>query len=124
MLVEVLLAQPPHFLEPRIVGPPVGTLPGGLELRLEQRPQRSEAVVGVLEAGREAIPGVDALALLGDESGLLQHAEVARHARLRETEDARELRDVQPLARQQSQEAEPGVVSQQTVEGAAQLHIY
>ena len=76
------------------------------------------------QAGREAIPGVDALALLGDEAGLLQHAEVARHARLRETEDAGELRDVQPLGRQQPQEAQPGVVSQQTVEGAAQLHIY
>jgi len=42
---------------------------------------------------------------------------VPRHAGLRQAENSRELGDVQPLGRQQPQDAEAGVVTEETEEG-------
>ena len=47
-----------------------------------------------------------------------------RHARLREPEDAGQLGDVQPLARQHPQQPQPRLVAEQPVERRRLLHIY
>jgi hypothetical protein len=64
------------------------------------------------------------LALLAHEAGVLEQAEVARNARLRDPEDRGELADVQALTAEQSQQPEPDVVAEQTVEGSGIAHIY
>src|SRR5262249_57206059 len=54
VLVEVLLAHAPHFLEPRGVGAPFRGRAGGGELRAQQRPHRAEPVGAGAERLREA----------------------------------------------------------------------
>jgi hypothetical protein len=49
---------------------------------------------------------------------------VAGNARLGKAEDACQFRDIQALGRQQPQNPQPGIVSKETKEGAAEMHIY
>ena len=111
--VEVLLAQPPHLGQPRIVRA-AGLGPRGLgELGLEERGQRSRAVLARQERRRRPEVGVAAFALLDDQPGILQQAQVPGHAGLRDPEDARQLADVEAFGRQQAQNPQPGVVAEQ-----------
>src|SRR5439155_20756952 len=120
--VEVLLAQPQHFLQPRLVGAD-GRIAGGLvELRAERGGQRHAWLVE--EAWREPVIAETAVALFGHEPGLLEEPEVARDARLREAEDAGQLGDVQAFFRQDAQEPQPGLVAEQPVERGDLFHIY
>ncbi len=122
MRVEVLLAQPQHFLQPRLIRAD-GRIAGGLvELRAERRRERHPALVE--EAGRQPVIAEAAVALFGHEPGLLEEPEVARDARLREAEDAGELGDVQAFFRQHAQEPQPGLIAEQPVERRGLSHIY
>ena len=64
----------------------------------------------------ERVPREGAAALLDDEAGVAQKAEMARNARLRQTEHGRQLRHVQRLERQDAQQAKPGLVAEQPEE--------
>ena len=121
MRVEVLLPQTQHFLQARLVGADGAVGRGHVELRAQQRRQR---LVAVGERRREAIVGEAAVALFGDEARLLQETQMPRNARLRQPEDAGELGDVQPLARQDAQQPQPRLVAEQAVEGRRMSHIY
>ncbi len=112
--VEVLLAQPQHFLQPRLVRADDRIGRRVLELSLEHRPQRVVAIGA--QGGRKGVVGEAGVLLLDNQAGIFQQAEMARHAGLREAEDAGQLRDVQPLARQHPQQPEPGLVAEQPVE--------
>ena len=113
MRIEVLLAQPPHLGEPRVVrATGLGPRRGG-ELGLEERGERSRPVLRRQKRRVEAEVGVAAFALLDDQPGILQQAQVPGHAGLRDAEDARQLAHVEPLGRQQAQNPQPGVVAEQ-----------
>ena len=86
------------------------------ELGLEERGERARAVLAASERRRGPEVGEAAFALLDDEPGVLEQAEVPRHAGLGDSEDARQLADVQALGRQQAQNAQPGVVAEQPEE--------
>ena len=75
-------------------------------------------------AGREAIEAVGAVALFDDELRFLEQAEMARHARLREAEDAGQLLDVEPVLVEHAQQPQPGLVPQQPIERGRLFHIY
>ena len=64
------------------------------------------------------------VALLADQPGVLEQAEVARHAGLRQAEDAGQLGDVEAIPRQHPQQAEPRLVAEQAEEGGRLFHIY
>ena len=81
-------------------------------MRLEQRRERSEAVLRIGQRRRGPEVGEAALALLADQPRVLQQAEVPRHAGLRDAEDRGQLRDVQPLGMQHPQEPQPDVVAE------------
>ena len=49
---------------------------------------------------------------------------MARHARLREAEDAGQLLDVEPVLVEHPQQPQPGLVAQQPVERGRLFHIY
>ncbi len=124
MRLEVLLPQPPHLRQPGIVGAP-GLGPRGLgELGLQERGERTGPVVaGGKRRGRPEV-GEAALALLDDQAGVLEQAEVAGHAGLGDAEDPRQLADVQPLGREQPQNPQPGVVAEQPEQAGGLCHIY
>jgi hypothetical protein len=120
--LEVLLPQPQHLVQPRIVGPHARIV-GRLEkLRVEHRPQRIVPLVA--QRAREAVVAEAAVLLLFDEPGLLEQPEVPRHARLGEAEDARQLRDVEAFAREDANQPQPRLVAEQPVKGGDVPHIY
>ena len=126
ILVAVVLAaglpQRQAQMQPRLVGlQAVGRRRGG-ELRLEQRPQRHAAAVA--DRRRQAVVGERPVPLLHDEAGLLEEAEVPRDAGLREAENAGQLLDVEAVAGEDPQEAEPRVVAQETMERGGLFHIH
>ena len=120
--VEVLAALPQHLLQPRIVGPGGGGGAGLVELRLQVGPEARQAPVD--GGGVEAVVGEAARGLLGDQARVLEQAEVARDAGLGEAEDGGELGDVEALAGQHPEEAEPDVFPEQAVERGGLIHIY
>ena len=101
--------------------------------RRHRRPTRRTAPRAPVHSGalprrskrrRQPVVGEAGVLLLDDEAGVLQQPEMARDARLRQAEDAGELGDVQPLARQHAQQAQPRLVAEQPVERRGLLHIY
>ena len=103
MTLEILLAQPQHLLQPRLVGLHGGIVTGGSELFLEGRPERTMAVVAQRRGQAEIC--VAGVLLLADQTGVFQHPEVPRDAGLRQTDDGRELGDVQPFAIEHAKQA-------------------
>src|SRR6185503_5347660 len=85
---------------------------------------RGQRVVVAAEGGRQAVVAEPAVALLADQPGVLEHAEVARYARLRQAEHAGELGDVEALARQHSQQAQARLVAKQPIQRRRLFHIY
>jgi hypothetical protein len=71
VLFEVLPAEPPHFRQPRVVGAAVRRARRLVELRTQERPERAGAILRVLQRGREPVPGVAPLPLLGHEPASL-----------------------------------------------------
>ena len=84
----------------------------------------SGAVPFVADARRQPVIAEGAVALLADQTGVFQQAEVARDAGLREAEDAGQLGDVEAVARQHAQQPEPRFVAQQAEERGRLFHIY
>ena len=76
-----------------------------------------------LQRRGQAVIGVAGVLLLADQAGVLQQPEMARDAGLRQTEDAGEFGDVQPFAIEHAQQAQPGLVAEQTVERGHLTHI-
>ena len=68
------------------------------------------------ERRRQAVVGVAGVLFLADQAGVLEQPEMARDAGLRQTENAGELGDVQPFAVEDAEQAQPGLVTEQTVE--------
>ena len=124
MRFEVLLAQPPHLGQPRIVRAAGLGRRGGGELGLEERGQRSRPVLPREKRRRGPEVGEAAFALLDDQPGILQQAEVPGHAGLGDPEDARQLAHVEPFGRQQAQNPQPGVVAEQLEQAGRLKHIY
>ncbi len=62
------------------------------------------------------------LALFGDEAGVLEQAQMPRHARLGRAEDARELGDVEAILGEHAQQPEAGGVAEEAEEGGGALH--
>ena len=108
MRVEVLAAETADFLDAGIVGAGLGGAGRSGEFRVEQLPQRVVAAAGP----GQAVVGVDAVALLVDQAGVLEQPEVARHARLGQAEDAGELRHVEAVEAQRPQQPQPRRVAQ------------
>jgi hypothetical protein len=79
-MVEVLLPDAPDLLQPRIVGTSFRCLARLVELRAQQRPHRAEAIAATLQARREAEESEACVAALFHQSGILQQAEMTRHA--------------------------------------------
>ena len=84
----------------------------------------SGACAVVAHGGREPVVGVGAVALLADQAGVLQQAEMPGHARLRQPENAGQLVDVEAVAREHPQQPQPGLVAQQAIERGGLFHIY
>ena len=84
----------------------------------------ASAASPLVERRRQAVVAEAAVALLADQPGVLQQAEMPRDARLRQAEDAGQLGDVQALAREHPQQAQPRLVAEQPVERRRLLHIY
>ena len=120
--VEVLAAVPQHLLEPRVVGPGGGGGAGLVELRLQVGPEPRQAAAD--GGGVEAVVGEAARGLLGDQARVLEEAEVARDAGLRQAEHGGELGDVQALAGEHPEEPEPDGLPEQAVERGGLIHIY
>jgi hypothetical protein len=113
--LEVLLAQPEHLLQTRLVGldGPIGG--GGSEVLAEQRPQRlSRGENGPI---RHAVVHKSRFALLCDQARVLEESEVSRHVRLRRAENACQFGDVEPILREDAQQTEAGGVGQEAEEG-------
>ena len=125
MRIEVLLAQPPHFRQPGIVFPPGRQSSGALSnCDSQQRPQRAaEPVQPFANGRRDPVVGEAAVAFFGHEPRVLQKAEVARDARLRDPQDPGQLAHVQPLGLQQPQHSQTSLVPEQAEEGWS-IHIY
>ena len=121
-VVEVLLAQPQHFLQPRLVGPHGGIAGRAGELLLEGRPEGPVPVLA--ERRSQAEIGVAGVLFLADQAGVLEHAEMPRDAGLRQTEDSGQLGHVQPFAVEDAEQPQPGLVAEQTVERGGLTHIY
>ena len=68
--VEVLLPQPQHLLQPRLVGAHGRVDRPLLELVLERRPERPPAIAVLRERGRQAVVGEPGLLVLGDQAGI------------------------------------------------------
>src|SRR5439155_18488670 len=85
------------------------------------RPHRAVAIAGL---ARDAVVSEPGLLLLRDEPGVLEQAEMAGDARLREPEDAGELRHVQALARERPKQPQPGLVAEQPIQRGRLPHIY
>ena len=117
--VEVLAAQPPHFLNPGVVGPNVGNGLGARELGGEELPQGRVVALGT----GQPVVDVDAVAFLAHQAGVFQQAEVARDARLRQAEDPRQLRHVEAVDRQRPEEAQAGRVAEHAEQGRGLEHI-
>ena len=64
------------------------------------------------------------LAVFADEAPLFQETEVAGHARLRDAEDAGQLRHVQAVERDEPEEAEPHLVAEQPIQRRGVIHIH
>ena len=111
--LEVLLAEPQHLLQPGPIRLHGRVVRGPVELIPERGPQR---VQPVLRGVRQPVIGESGVFLFDDEPGLLQQLEVPRHARLREAEDAGQLRDIEPFLPEHPQQPEPGLVAEQTVD--------
>ena len=112
--VEVFFPQPQDFLQTRFVGAHARFVPRPLELLPEHR--RERGVARRVERGRETVVAETTVALFGDQARVFEQAQVARDARLREAQDAGQLRDVQPVAGEDAQEAQPRLVAEQPVE--------
>ena len=92
------------------------TSPGAaarLEFAVEQPPERRV----VARRPRETVVDVDAVAVLGHEAGVFEQAEMPRHARLRQPEDAGELGDVEAVGGERPQQPEAGGVAEHAEEG-------
>src|SRR4029079_4113801 len=87
-------------------------------------PQRLRPIDRVADRRCEGVVRIARFALFADQSAVLQEAEMPRHARLRDAENARQLGDVQPLERHEPQEAEPRLVAEQPVQCRGLIHIY
>ncbi len=123
MRLEILLPQPLDLGQPCGVGTPLRCARSGLELRLQQRPQRAEAVQPAGKIRPDAVVGVTPLALLADEPRLLEEPQVPGHARLRNPEDPGQLAHIQTLHCQQSEQAEPRLIPKQPVD-SGRIHIH
>ena len=89
MHIEVLLAHPAHFGQARIVRAACGSAGRRVELRLEQRPHRSEAIQSFAYRRSDAVVGESAIAVLLDEARFLEQSEVPGYARLCNSENSR-----------------------------------
>ncbi len=123
VLIEVLAAQPQHFLQPRFVGPDRGG-----RWRAPANCASSSGHSGPWPlswtAGRQPVVGEGAVAFLADQPGVLEQAEMARDPGLREAEDAGQLGDVEAVAREHAEQAQPGLVAEQAKERGGVFHIY
>ena len=91
---EVLAPQPQHFLQP---GSSALTGGGRAPRRTAPAAAARAALAVVANAGRQAVVGERAVALLDDQAGVLQQAEVPRDAGLRQPENAGQLLDVEAV---------------------------
>ena len=82
--------------------------------------------MGTLDAhvGRDAVVGKAGLPLLTDETALLQKTQVAGHSGLRDPQNRGELGDVEPLQREQTEEPETHLITEQAVQPGSAIHIY
>ena len=122
--VEVFLPQPPYLRQPGIVGTPDFGAGGLGELGVQEGRQRPRAVLAGDERRRGREIGEPALALFDDQPGILEQAQVPRHAGLRDPENPRQLADVEPLGAQDAQNPQPGVVAEQLEQAGGLCHIY
>jgi hypothetical protein len=124
MRIEVLLSNPTHLLQPRIVRPPCRSPRGSGELGFEERPQPAKAIGGATKIRGNPEVGKAAVPLLTHQARVLQEAKMARHAGLGNSKDPRQLGDIQPLGVEQTQDSQAGVVAKQPKEGGAVHRIY
>ena len=124
MRLEVFLPDPAHFLQPRIVGAALPVAPIAWKCDSSSGHSGPNPFAPSRSAGADAVIGEAGLPLFRDQPGVLEQAEVARHARLRQPEDAGQFRDVQPLAAQQPQQPQPHLVAEQPEHRGRRMHIY
>ena len=122
--LEILFPQPPDLGQAGIVGAPDVGARGLGELRAQEGRQRARAVLAGEQRGRRREVGESPFTLFDDQPGILEQAEVPRHAGLRDAEDPRQLADVEPFGAQNAQNPQPGVVAEQLEEAGGRWHIY
>src|SRR5204862_8235973 len=83
--IEVLLAETQHLLQPRLVSAHGRVVAGLGELRAQHR--RERVLAPLPEPGGEPVIAESAVALLRDQTGLLEQTEMPRDAGLRQAED-------------------------------------
>jgi len=121
-MLEILAAQPQHFLQARFVGLH-RRRPGSLgELPLEHGPQGTLAVIP--NAGRQPVEAVRTVPLFDHQPGLFQQAQVPRDPGLRQAENAGQLLDVEAVLLEDAQQPKPGLIAEQAIEGGRVFHIY
>ena len=108
MGVEALTPMPQQVLQPGVV---FAHLPvsGSGERAVEQRPHHRRDVAAVTG---QAVIDESGFAFFGDQPGVLEHAEMARHAGLRHGNDTGQLRHVDAFLGEDAQQAKAGAVSE------------
>src|SRR5438034_1284036 len=109
-------------MQPRFVRADRRILVGIAELRIEEGAERTLRVGS--QRGREPIKTEAPVLLFLNESRVLQQAKMARHAGLGEAKDASQLGDVEALAPEDPQQAQPRLVAKEAVQGRSLFHIY
>ena len=117
---EVLLAQPQHLEQPRIVGSQFRVVVGLGQRCLERLPHR-QRLPGAVRPQR--VVGKPSLAPFLDQPALAEQAEMARDTGLGDAQDGRQLLDVQLLLAEQANQSQADIVSEQAAEGGQVLHI-
>jgi hypothetical protein len=88
---------------------------------LQQGPERTVPVDA--RRLRHAVVDEPRFAFFHDEARVLEQSEVARHARLRDAEDAGQFGDVEALLRQRTQQTQPRRVRKKPEERGGVLHV-
>ena len=114
MLRKVLLAHPPHFLEPGVIGG--GCLGAACELAAQPGPEAGARARVGFQIGRQPVPGVAATAFLGDQRRVAQQSEVSGNAGLGNSENGCEFGDVERLEGKRPQQPQAHVVAKQPQE--------
>ena len=117
---EVFLAQAEHFLKARLIFPDCAVPGGGSKLCVQQRPEGGVAVGTTLV--RQPVINETCFALLRDEAGVLQEAQVPGDARLGNAQNPGQLADIETVLDQNPQKAQPRPVRKQPKEARGALH--